>query len=283
VQTPGVQETLLGGHLAMSAAEFAWIASYIYDVAGIQLKDGKQAMVAGRLDRRVRHFGLDSYGQYFDLLARPDHADEAVLAVDLLTTNETYFFREPQHFDLLPRLLPVRPGRPVRVWSAASSTGEEAYTIALTLAGVLGQAAWEIVGTDISTRVLETARRALYPLEAAERIPEQLRRTYCLRGTGRYEGFMTLQTDLRRRVQFQHANLTKPLPELGLFDVVFLRNVMIYFDQETKQQLARRIARLVRPGGHLLIGHAESLNGLDVPFRLVSPSVYRLPEAAGGR
>jgi chemotaxis protein methyltransferase CheR len=266
----------------ISTGEFDWICSFLLERSGIQLKRGKEALVVGRLSRRLRHHGLETFADYIRLLSQDPAGREARITVDLLTTNETYFFREHQHLDMLPQLLQSlnRPsGAMIRVWSAASSTGEEAYSIALTLADHLGTKPWEIVGTDISGRVLDVARRGLYPLDAAERIPERLLRAYCLKGRDEHDGFFTLQSSLRSRVQFQPANLIGPLPDLGTFDVVFLRNVMIYFSDETKTQLLCQLAKLVRPGGYLLIGRAESIASLDTPFIPVSPSVYRIAES----
>jgi chemotaxis protein methyltransferase CheR len=268
--------------VTLTAAEFTWVCTFLRRSTGIELKEGKQTLVMGRLERRLRLHELSTYTEYFRLIGRPEGAGEAQIAIDLLTTNETYFFREPAHFERLPSLLPddqEARGRPLRIWSAASSSGEEAYTIALTLAEAVPRRPWEIVGSDISTRVLETARRCLYPIEAADRIPEPARRAHCLKGRDVYEGLFTLSADLRSRVSFVQANLTKPFPDLGLFDVVFLRNVMIYFSQETKTDLLRRIETVLRPGGYLMIGHAESLHGIDTSLRAVVPSVYYKPEA----
>jgi chemotaxis protein methyltransferase CheR len=270
-------ETL--GRARISDAEFTWIRDFLVQRTGIELKAGKEALVVGRLDRRLRHYGLVEFAEYFRLLGQDQ--EEADLVVDLLTTNETYFFRESEHFDRLPHLLPSAAelaGRPVRVWSAAGSTGEEAYTIALTLADALGEKPWEVVGTDISSRVLETARVGLYPITAAELIPSRLLRAHCLKGRDDNAGLFTLTSALRSRVSFQYANLTEPFPPLGQFDVVFLRNVMIYFGNDTKRELIRRVAETLRPGGHLLIGHAESISGLEAGLQQIAPSVYRVPE-----
>lgn len=273
--------SLLGAPVApLNQSEFEWICTFLRRATGIELKDGKQTLVMGRLERRLRRHELTTYTEYFQLIGGSEAAGETQVAIDLLTTNETYFFREPQHFDRLPSLLPPPEetrGRPLRVWSAASSSGEEAYTIALVLADCAADRSWEVVGTDISSRVLETARRCLYPIDAVERIPEASRRAHCLKGRGDLDGMFTLRAPLRERVSFSQANLMKPLPDLGLFDVVFLRNVMIYFSQETKTDLLRRIELVLRPGGHLLIGHAESLHGLNSRLSVVVPSVYQKP------
>lgn len=258
--------------------EFAWIRDFLYQQAGIVLNDSKQALVMGRLERRLRNHGLNSYSEYFCWLGKPGYEDETAMAIDLLTTNETYFFREPKHFDFLAsNVLPQHgnTGLPFRVWSAASSSGEEAYTLAMLLEHHIKAGQWEIVGTDISTRILEKARRGLYPSNAAEKIPSPLLKKYCLKGSGDYEGFLLIDPLIRKRVQFIHANLIGDLPDLGLFDVIFLRNVMIYFDMETKLRLLTRITRYLRPGGYFFISHSESLNGMKSGLETVIPSVYR--------
>jgi len=266
----------------ITPAEFAKVQQFLLSRTGIELKAGKEPLVMGRLERRLRHHGLTTFTDYMRLLEDHRGADEARVAIDLLTTNETYFFRESQHFDNMPQFLPPKEqlaGRPVRVWSAASSTGEEAYTIALTLADLLGEKqAWEVVGTDISSRVIEAARFGLYPLDEAAKIPVKLLRQYCLKGRDEYEGLFTVNSALRARVRFEYANLTEKLPPLGQFDIIFLRNVMIYFGAETKRALLARLIEHLRPGGYLLIGHAESINGLSTAVQQLAPAVYRKPE-----
>lgn len=258
--------------------EFAWICAFLRERTGIELRDGKQALVVSRLDRRLRALGLTSFGEYIAVLAGPSGGDEARAATDLLTTNETYFFREPQHFERLPALVTGGPpGRAVRVWSAASSTGEEAWSAAIVLAATLGSRPWEIVGTDVSTRVVADAGRAVYPLEAADRVPEDLRRAWCLRGTGAAAGTFTVRPELRARVTFTTGNLVHgPLPAGDAFDVAFLRNVLIYFSAETKRAVLRRVVGRIRPGGHLLVGHAESVTGLVDGVEQVAPAVLRV-------
>ena len=157
----------------LTAKEFAWFTDFLHHWTGIELRPGKESLVMGRLERRLRRFDLSTYSEYFQLLGRRDAPEETRIAIDLMTTNETYFFREPEHFELLPQLLPARAssGQPLRVWSAASSTGEEACSIALTLADCVPDRQWEVLGTDLSTRVIETARRGLYPIEAADTHP----------------------------------------------------------------------------------------------------------------
>jgi chemotaxis protein methyltransferase CheR len=262
----------------LSQQEFAWISRYLYENTGITLNDGKQALVMGRLDKRLRARNLSSYSEYFSLLGKAGFEDETIAAIDLLTTNETYFFREPKHFEFLRRiatseLASASRRQDIRIWSAASSSGEEAYTIAMTMAEVCDR--FEVIGTDISTRVVEKAQRGLYPMLAAEKIPLTLLKKYCMKGREEYEDFFLIDSRLRERVQFLYANLIQPLPDLGVFDVIFLRNVMIYFDIETKQKLVQRLSEKLRPGGYFIVSHSETLNGLNSPLKQVSPSIYQ--------
>jgi len=239
--------------------EFAGISELLHQRTGILLAPGKETLVMGRLDKRLRQLGLGSYGEYLNLLQTA--GDELRIAIDALTTNETYFFREPQHFDFLrDTVVPAtaRVGRPVRVWSAAGSTGEEAYTIAMVLAAAMPGRLWEVVATDISTKVLRTAQRGVYPIAAAERIPEPLLHRFCRRGRDEYEGLMAVSREVRGRVHFMRANLLDDLKDLGRFDVIMLRNVMIYFDAETKVALVRRLTEMLHPGGYLVVSHSET-------------------------
>jgi chemotaxis protein methyltransferase CheR len=257
--------------------EFMWIKDYLYKRAGIVLTDNKHALVSGRLDMRVRSHGFSSYSEYFRLLGKPGNESETLMAIDLLTTNETYFFREPKHFEFLKnQLFPQHPaGQHLRIWSAASSSGEEAYTLAMFAAEYTKTSQWEIIGTDISTRILEKARNGLYPMSASEKIPMQLLKKYCLKGKNESDGFFLIDSALRSRVKFIYANLIEQLPDLGSFDIIFLRNVMIYFDVQTKQRLLERIQGYLRAGGYFFISHSESLNGMKSDLKMISPSIYR--------
>lgn len=261
--------------------EFAQFQKLIHGIAGISMSAAKKPLVSGRLARRLAHHGAGSYADYFRILQDDSTRGELQIAVDLLTTNETYFFREPKHFDFLrDQVLPQhRPGRPFRVWSAACSSGEEPYTLAMVLADGLGEAPWEILGSDISTRVLEKARGGHYSLERTKGISQQHLSRYCLKGVGSQEGTFLVDRRLRQQVQFRQINLNEPLPQLGEFDVVFLRNVMIYFNMETKSQVVRRILPLLRPGGYFIVSHSESLNGVTDELKIVTPSIYRKPHA----
>ncbi len=267
----------------ITSDEFLAIGELLYRRTGIRLVPGKEALVMGRLDRRLRQLGMASYSEYLRFLRQPGHQDEVGRAIDLLTTNETYFFREEQHFDFLARVVApaYRANRQFRLWSAASSSGEEAYTAAMVLAGALPDTAWEVVGSDVSSRMVQRAQRGIYPLAAAERIPAALLRKYCRKGRDEYDGMMAVASQLRAKVSFVHANLMDDLRRLGMFDVILLRNVMIYFDVEGRAALVPRLLEMLHPGGYLIVGLSETLNGISSRLRLVEPSVYQLP--GGGR
>lgn len=265
-----------GGMLHITEAEFARLRDWLHAATGIHLGDGKRTLVTSRLAKRLRETGAGTFTAYLRLVAA--NATERQTAVDLLTTNETYFFREPKHFDFLQRTLAtLPPGGPVRIWSAACSTGEEPYSIAMLLDAHLRGRPWEILATDISTRVIESARAGHYRMERARGIPPELLSRYCLKGTGRQEGTLLISRRLRERVRFEHANLNAPLPAYGEFDMIFLRNVMIYFDMETKRDVVARLVTHLRPGGYFLVGHSESLNDVSRALQIVAPAIYRKP------
>ncbi|MBI5919399.1 MAG: protein-glutamate O-methyltransferase CheR [Nitrosomonadales bacterium] len=264
---------------ALSDQEFASIRQLIFEIAGITLAASKKPLVSGRLGKRVQQGGFASFGEYHRHIISRDGQTELQIAVDLLTTNETYFFREHKHFDYLHQHLTQhhRRGAPFRVWSAACSSGEEPYSIAMLLSNSLGEGDWEILASDLSTRVLERARSGHYAMERTDKIPREYLGKYCLKGIGSQEGTFLVEAKVRSRIQFMQINLNRTLPKLGEFDVIFLRNVMIYFDMETKRQVVSRLLGQLKPGGHLLIGHSESLNGVTSDLEMIVPSVYRKP------
>ncbi|MCF8169016.1 MAG: protein-glutamate O-methyltransferase CheR [Rhodoferax sp.] len=259
--------------------ELAQFQRFIFEEAGITMSAEKKALVMGRLGKRVTHFHLQNFSQYFQLLSSGEHPEEVQMAVDLLTTNETYFFREIKHFDFLRQQAMAERNRvePFRVWSAASSSGEEAYSIAMVLADCMESTPWEVLGTDISTRVLEGAAQALYSMERGRHIPPAYLRRFCLKGSGAHEGKLLIERNLRKRVNFRHINLNAPLPTIGQFDVIFLRNVMIYFSDDTKREVVGRVVSALKKGGHFFIGHSESLNNINDSVQLVSSAIYRRP------
>jgi chemotaxis protein methyltransferase CheR len=261
----------------ISANAYQTIREFIYNEAGIDLGSGKQTLVSSRLNKRLRHHQLESFDQYLELLLNKNSI-EYQMAIDLLTTNETYFFRESEHLNLLKNLvLKHHPkDRGFRLWSAASSSGEEAYSIAMVLDDFFGyKGEWEIFGSDISSRMIKKAKNGLYQCHRIDAIPKDFLRKYCRKGTGEYDGYLLVDKKLRAKTRFAEINLTKPLPEVGEFDVIFLRNVLIYFDNKTKENIIRSLTSKLRPKGLLFIGHSESLKGMDLPIELIAPTVYQ--------
>jgi chemotaxis protein methyltransferase CheR len=265
--------------ISITDQEFALFQRFIYDAAGINLSTSKKALVTSRLSKRLDLRQLRSFAEYFTVLSSGQDAQEVQIAIDLLTTNETYFFRESKHFDLLREQaqLARRRGQTFRVWSAACSTGEETYSIAMVLAATLQTVPFELIGSDISSRVLERARTGHYAVSRTTHIPKPYLQQFCLRGTQDQEGTLLVDRSLRDRVRFMQVNLNSTLPRIGPFDLVFLRNVMIYFSPQTKRQVVERVLSVLKPGGYLLIGHSETLNELNTSAVSVAPSIYRKP------
>jgi chemotaxis protein methyltransferase CheR len=261
----------------LSDAEFAEVRALAMRLTGINLTPSKKMLVVSRWGKRLAHHGFTSFRQYLNWLKNSESGNELQISLDLLTTNETYFFREPKHFDFLRKeVLPAwRSGGIRRIWSAACSSGEEPYSVAMMLAAELPQVNWQILGTDISTRVLESARVGLYEMARTQGIPVDYLRRFCLKGTGPHAGTLLVDPALKKRVEFRHLNLNEPLPDVGAFDVILLRNVMIYFDAETKARIIERLTERLLPGGHLLIGHCDTLNGVPHTLTMLKTSIYR--------
>lgn len=262
----------------LSQKAFESITQLFQSVSGIKLGENKHALVSGRLQRLAQEAGESDLDAYVDRLVRGNApAAEMTRVIDRLTTNETYFFREPQHFnDLADRLRAHAAGGKgeFTVWSAASSSGEEAYSIAMLMADILGQAPWQVIGTDLSTAVVDAARKGLYPMERARMVPPDYLKRFCLKGQGEHEGQLLVAKALRERVNFTTANLMQKLPRLPAFDVIFLRNVLIYFDNEAKSQIVRRVLTQLKPEGVLYTGHAESLSTLNLPVKALATAIH---------
>lgn len=276
----------------LSERHFRSIARLIETTVGIQMPAAKRTMVEGRLRKRVRALGLANLDAYASHVFDEDGLDqEFVHLVDCMTTNKTDFFREPAHFRFLrdvavPDLLRARGGGggPVRlkIWSSASSTGAEAYTIAMVLADMqrdasIGRFVFSILGTDISTDVLAQARRAVYPRDMIAPVPREMAGRYLLwpREEGRNE--VRIAPEIRQRAKFLRLNLMDPTYEVDRdVDIVFCRNVLIYFDKPTQRAVIDRLRSHLRPGGYLLLGHSESMaGGPDMQMRQVLPTVYQ--------
>jgi chemotaxis protein methyltransferase CheR len=269
----------------LEAGEFGLFQRIVFREAGIHLGDIKLALVASRLLRRIRDLGLTSYGAYYRRVV--ENKDELTLMLDAITTNETQFFREPRHFELLGDALVPRwraeaeagtRRRRVRVWSAGCSTGEEPYSLAMTLLAALPpEEGWEVevFATDLSTRVLDRARQGIYAAERAGAIPRPLLQRFMLRGFGAQDGNVKVAPALQAAVTFQRLNLNAETYAVdGLFDAIFCRNVFIYFNPTTRTRIVRQLLEHLSPGGYFFVGHSESLGGTPW-LETVVPTVYQ--------
>ncbi|HEX5227178.1 MAG TPA: protein-glutamate O-methyltransferase CheR [Bryobacteraceae bacterium] len=278
----------LAGELKLTAAEFREIANLAYQRFGLDLKRGKEALVAARLGKKLRKLGFQTFAQYHKHVLADSTGDALIELIDALTTNHTSFLRERAHFEFLARAVKeeFRNVTTLRVWSAACSSGEEPYSIAMCLADAFAAASarqYQILATDISTRVLASAQRGVYPEARFADVPEQWRRTYLLRGRGTSDGFYKIKPELVRRVEFERLNLIEPFRERAPFHVIFCRNVMMYFDKPTQQAIVQKLAGCLERGGYLFVGHSESLTGVEHGLEYVRPATYRnqRPEKAG--
>lgn len=260
--------------------EFVLFQRLIYRIAGVSLSEAKKVLLVGRLARRLRAYGFTSFTQYYRLLTGGESPEELQTMVDQLTTHETCFFREPKHFDFLrDEIIRKRKGgASFRVWSAASSSGEEVYSLAMVLADHLPNTPWEVIGSDISTQVLAKAATGHYSLARTEGIPAEYLARYCLKGVRSHAGTFLIAPELRQKTGFYQINLMRPIdPRIGEFEVIFLRNVMIYFDLPTKTKVVNNLLPRLASGGYLIIGHAETLNGITDRLEAVLPTIYRKP------
>ncbi|EOT8830893.1 protein-glutamate O-methyltransferase CheR [Escherichia fergusonii] len=264
--------------LALSDSQFRRICQLIYQRAGIVLADHKRDMVYNRLVRRLRVLGIADFGHYLSLLEADQNSPEWQAFINSLTTNLTAFFREGHHFPVLAEHARRRQGE-YRVWSAAASTGEEPYSIAITLADTLGlvPGRWRVFASDIDTDVLEKARNGIYRLEELKTLSPLQRQRYFLRGTGPHQGLVRVRQELVNFVDFTSLNLLdRQYAVPGPFDAIFCRNVMIYFDKTTQQEILRRFVPLLKPDGLLFAGHSENFSHLVRNFTLRGQTVYAL-------
>ena len=260
----------------LSNSGFNAISNFFHQHSGIRLKPSKRVLVTSRLASESARLHCASLDEYVKRIIATPQSPEALRVIDLLTTNETYFFREAAHFQHLEQILRKSPGMPpMRIWSAAASSGEEAYSIGMTLGRHGGQRGCEVIGTDLSTRMVAHARQGLYLEERCSQIsPPDLKR-WCLRGEGTYSGQVLMNKELRSKVKFEVGNLLHPMTELGQFDVIFLRNVLIYFEGDAKSQLLTNVISHLKPGAYLYTGHAESLRGTTHDLKQVAPAIYQ--------
>jgi chemotaxis protein methyltransferase CheR len=276
----------------LSAEAYRTLVALVYQHSHIRLGPDKQPMLANRLRKRLRALGLESYDEYCAVLRSGDGPDEIEQLVDLISTNHTRFFREPDHFTFLQdHILPdwvaqlAAGGSSLRVWSAAASSGEEPYTLAIVLSEFFREHApvdWLVEASDISHRMLEQAERGIYRLDAQHALPPELLRRYFQRGVGAQDGTCRVKAEVRERIRFQRINLFQaeyPLPRDQ--HVIFCRNVMIYFDPASRATLVQKLTRQLAPGGYLVIGHSESLLGIRHNLESVRQSIFRKPRTGG--
>ena len=266
--------------LVLTQREFAAISALARNEFGVELGAGKEQLVAARIGKLMRKLHFSSFREYYGHLQSDRSGQYLIQLIDSLTTNHTSFFREQPHFDfLLERVFPEWEGnRPMRIWSAASSTGEEPYTIALVALeyfGSRGRSAPSILASDISTHALDTARKGAYPAQGLQSALAPWLRRHVLRGEGQWDGWYRMRPEVMSMVEFRRINLIQPFPEFGKFDVIFCRNVMIYFSHQTQAQLIARLVACLEPGGYLFVGHSETLTGIQHDLRHVQPAVYR--------
>ncbi|MEI7836597.1 MAG: protein-glutamate O-methyltransferase CheR [Planctomycetota bacterium] len=263
---------------SISDAEFARISEFVKGVCGINLHTGKKELVKARLAKRIRELDLHSFDDYFDYVHADASGVELTVMLDRLSTNLTYFFREAQHFALIPKLVADSAAtKKVRVWSAGCSSGEEAYTLAICLAEATGSSGYDtkVLATDISTRVLDTARKGVYHSQRLREVPGGLMGRHFTMIQARPDRVYRVNDEIRSQVTFGRLNLMENWPMSGPFDAIFCRNVMIYFDKPTQARLVDRFERLLRPGGMLFVGHSESLAGVSHTLGYVQPAAYR--------
>jgi chemotaxis protein methyltransferase CheR len=272
----------------LSKQDFQQLSSFIYTKLGIKMPEGKRTMLVGRLNRRLRALDMSNFADYCTFLFSPQGLEEELVhLINAITTNKTDFFREPGHFDYLtktaiPELQKHRnmePRRKLKIWSAGCSTGEEPYTMAMVLAEIhASQPAFnfDILATDISSQVLDIARRAVYPIDRIEPVATVYRKKYLLKGKNKQNPQVRIIPELRKKVRFGRLNFMDDdfgLPEK--VDIIFCRNVIIYFDKETQERLMLKFCRYLQQDGYLFLGHSESLHGYNTPLVQVAPTIYR--------
>jgi chemotaxis protein methyltransferase CheR len=269
----------------LTQGDFEKFSRLVYEQSGISLHDGKKELIKARLSKRVRQGRFKSFREYYQYVVLDDSGEELVFLLDSISTNLTSFFREQSHFDylkndLLPQWKTAQKGRDpqIRIWSAGCSSGEEVYSISITLLeGLEHPEKWKIkiLATDLSTKVLKKAMAGIYEQDRLRHIPSPLIKKYFLKGDRQWREYVKVKNRLRDPVEFKRFNLMEPFPFQEPFDCIFCRNVMIYFDKKTQETLVNRFYQSLGPEGVLFIGHSESLTGIPHSFKYVKPAIYR--------
>lgn len=256
--------------------EFKLFQNLIERELGIHLPPEKKVMLGNRLWKRVVANECANYRNYYRLICQDNNTKELALALELITTNETFFFREKKHFQFLEEELPkyFQQYKNLKVWSAACSTGEEPYSIAMTLMNADYMHSWSVMASDVNATVLQKAKDAIYLDQRTQNIPPSYRKKYFQQGIGEFSGYLRVKPEIRKRIAFLQCNLSSDFSHIGLFDVVFLRNVLIYFNVERKKDILQRVSKQMRKGGVLFTGHSESLHGLVSDLKCICPAIY---------
>ena len=262
--------------LKISDQEYKKFSELIFNEIGITLNEHKKSLMESRFYKRMLHYKLDSFSLYYQICKKD--AREKMEMLNLITTNETYFFREKDHFDFLKEyLINYQDEVKLRIWSAASSVGAEAYSIAMLCDTLLPSNMWEVFGSDINNNVIKKARMGLYPITWSEKISLELKHKYCLKGKGKYEGQFLVDRQLAKNVRFQNSNLLEVNYSFGEFNIVFLRNVLIYFNKETRNRVIKNIMQNMKKGSLLIISQTENLNGLNInKLEQITPSIFKV-------
>jgi chemotaxis protein methyltransferase CheR len=276
---------------SITEKEFRSFQELVFESAGIFLSEAKRALLVGRLNKRLRELNIISYGEYYDYVIKDKSGLEKIRMLDCICTNETQFFREPQHFEYIAQtLLPMweaeaeegQREKKIRAWSAACSTGEEPYSLAMTLLSYFpASSGWkiEVFASDLSTKALDVAKAGIWPIEKKTSIPDNFLKEFMLKGSRSWDGKMAACKRLTSAIKFARLNLNdENYPITGKFDLIFCRNVLIYFNQQSKDRVINRLLSRMAPDGHLFLGHAESLQNGDLPINRVIPNVYTITD-----
>ena len=266
-------------------AEFRKLSQFIYDGYGIKLSDSKKSMLEGRLQKRLHQNQLNSFKRYFDFLTSPKGKMEVIHMVDCVSTNKTDFFREPAHFEFLAdEILPqfsksYGSSKSLTIWSSACSSGEEVYTTAIVMEEFIrngGATNYSILGTDISYEILKNAINGVYPEKSIEKIPQSIKKEYFLKSKNKELNLVRVIPKLRNKTSFSRLNLMQGCyGEQSKYDIIFCRNVLIYFDRRTQEEVVRKQCYTLKKGGYFFLGHTESINGMDLPLKQIVPTVYQ--------
>jgi len=263
-------------NIRITNSEFIKFKTLIYKTTGIELKKNKQNLIESRLMKRLRIHNIESYSEYYELILRDK--EELQLMINQVTTNETSFFRENKHFDYLAKKILPQCKERVHIWSAASSIGVEAYTIAMVVDETLSprNLPFDILASDINIDVLKQAKEAIYDIRFSKNIPKNYLKKYCLKGIGKMENKFSINNYLKQKLSFAQINLTQPISsKVGKFHIIFLRNVLIYFDIQTKKDVVKYVLKHLKVGGYFFIGHSETLFNISDEVIQVMPTVYQ--------